>query len=98
MSEQVAFDALMHEVCVERGWCGSVVGGEPSHVTDFLPESGEVTADQFVMWLFAADGIDPSNDPARWQTHYDVLREAFVRHMGGDRAEVERLNGTAASH
>lgn len=91
MSEQVAFDALMHEVCVERGWCGSVVGGEPSHVTDFLPAVGEVTADQFVEWLFDAEGVDLSDDPTKWQTHYDGLRAAFVRHMGSDRAEVERL-------
>ncbi|MBB3475412.1 hypothetical protein [Sphingomonas sp. BK345] len=91
MNEQVAFDAMMHEVCVEKGWCGSVVGGERRHVTDFLPARGEVTADQFVMWLFAADGVDPSDDSAKWQAHYDELREAFVRHMGGDKADVERL-------
>lgn len=68
-----------------------MVRGEPRHVTDFLPASGQVTADQFVMWLFAADGVDPSADPAKWQAHYHELREAFVRHMGGDKAEVDRL-------
>lgn len=91
MSEQEAFDALMHEVCVQRGWGGPVVGGVPCHVTDFLPESGEVTADQFVTWVFAADGVDLIDDPAKWQTHYDGLCEALVRHMGSDRAEVGRL-------
>lgn len=96
MSEQSAFDALMHEVCVQKGWCGSLVKGEPRHVTDFLPENGDVTADQFVGWLFAADGVDMSHDPAKWQAHYDGLRQAFVRHMGGDRVEVRHLRWTGS--
>jgi len=91
MTDQSALEALMHEVCVERGWCGSVVDGQPLHVTDFLPEKGAVTADQFAGWLFAADGVDPDEDRAKWQTHLDGLREAFVRHMGAEATDVERL-------
>ncbi len=81
----------MHEVCVERGWCGSVIEGQSRHVIDFLPDNGEVTADQFVTWLFAADGVDPDEDSAKWQSHYNGLRDAFVRHMGSEKASVERL-------
>jgi len=91
MSEPTAFDALMHEVCVSRGWCGSIIDGEPRHVTYFLPSSGDVTADQFVAWLFAADGVDPHEDWGKWQSHYEGLRDAFVRYMGGDIAGADRL-------
>ena len=91
MADPTAFDALMFEVCVEKGWCGSIVDGQPLHVVDFLPESGEVTADQFAGWLFAADGVDPDEDRAKWQSHLDGLRDAFVRHMGAETADVGRL-------
>lgn len=97
MSSASEFDALMHEVCVGKGWCGSPINGEPRHVTDFFPEAGEVSADQFVSWLFAADGVDPEEDLAKWQSHYDGLRDAFVRHMGAEKAEVERLRWSGSS-
>ncbi|CAH0353714.1 hypothetical protein [Sphingobium sp. CECT 9361] len=85
------FDALMHEVCVERGWCGAIVNDRPMHVTDFLPESGTVTADQFVGWLFDADGVNPDVDREKWQKHIDGLRNAFIRHMGGCSVDVQML-------
>lgn len=91
MTDRGPFDALMHEVCVKLGWCGSVVDGRPTHVTDFLPEKGAVTADQFVSWLFEADGIDPNDDLSKWQTHIDGLRDAFIRHMGRASVDVDRL-------
>jgi hypothetical protein len=81
----------MHEVCAGKGWCGGVIDGRQCHVTDFLPESGEVTADQFVAWVFAAEGVDPLKDWIKWRTHFDGLREAFVRHMGGASVRVDKL-------
>lgn len=91
MTDRTPFDALMHEVCVEQGWCGSVVADRPMHVTDLLPKSGTVTADQFVGWLFEADGVNPDEDRAKWQSHIDGLREAFIRHMGELSVDVQRL-------
>jgi len=44
-----------------------------------------------VNWLFDADGIDPNEDRAKWQSHIDGLRNAFVRHMGGAVVDVRRL-------
>ena len=75
-----AYDALLHEVCVRLGFCGSVVDGEPLHVDQFVPESGPVSADQFVNWVFRAEGMDP--DGADALKHAHSLREAFVRRMG----------------
>lgn len=94
MDAKPGYDALMHEVCVERGWCGGIVDGQPSHVSDFLPDSGPVTADQFVDWLFLADGMDPAEQPARWERHKQGLRDAFVRHMGSDVVDAALLQWT----
>jgi len=91
MSEKLGYDALMHEVCVGQGWCGGIVNDEPSHVDNFIPDSGPVTADQFVDWLFEAEGLDPYAELDKWQKHKDVLRNAFTRHMGGDVVEASAL-------
>lgn len=91
MADGSAFDGLMREVCVQRGWCGGIVDGQTKHVTDFLPEDGAVSADQFAAWLFKADGVDPDEDRTKWQPHFDGLRDAFVRHMGANEVDVDRL-------
>ncbi|MCA3696946.1 hypothetical protein [Aquidulcibacter sp.] len=91
MENGLGFDALMHEVSVDLGWSGGMVDGQSSHVTDYIPESGPVTADQFVDWLFLADGIDPSEDPSKWQKQTDRLRDAFVRHMGSQVVDASLL-------
>ncbi|HCJ21371.1 MAG TPA: hypothetical protein DHV64_07525 [Erythrobacter sp.] len=91
MSKGSPFDQLMHEVCVERGWCGGIVDEKPRHVTDFLPESGVVSADQFALWLFEAEGVDPDEDRSKWQPHLDGLKAAFVRHLGEPQVAVSEL-------
>jgi hypothetical protein len=80
-----AYNLLMHEVCVGLGWCGG-----PRHVGDYIPESGSVTADQFVEWLLEAEDADPY-DLGKWQKHKDRLREAFVRHMGSEVVDASAL-------
>jgi len=82
MKQRSGYDALMHEVCVEHGWCSGIVDGHPSHVDDLIPEQGPVTADQFVDWLFMADGMDPDAEPSKWREHKQGLRDSFIRHMG----------------
>jgi len=91
MKPKPSFDALMNEVCVGQGWCGSVVNDKPLHVTLFIPENGPVTAEQFVDWLFEADGVDPYADLEKWQKHKGALRDAFIRHMGSDVVDAADL-------
>ena len=91
MENGLGFDALMHEVSVDLGWSGGMVDGQSSHVTDYIPESGPVTADQFVDWLFLADGMDPSENLAKWQKHKDRLRAAFVKIMGSEVVDASLL-------
>jgi hypothetical protein len=53
------YNALMHDVCVGRGWCGGIVNGQPSHVDHLIPEAGPVSAEQFVDHM-GADVVDAS--------------------------------------
>lgn len=83
-----AYNALLHEVCVGLGFCGSVVNGEPLHVSKVIPMEGHVSADQFVEWVLRAEGMDPKGTDA-----VDVrgLREAFIRHMGSEVVAAQTL-------
>lgn len=82
----------MDFVCVEWGCCGSIHrDGTPLHVTLFIPAEGPVTADQFVDWVFLAEGLNPNSEPEKWQTHKDAIRAAFVAHMGGETADARAL-------
>ena len=76
----------MEEVCVGMGYCGSVVDGEPRHLDMYIPESGPVTADDFVNWLFLAEGLDPIGS-----AHADNIRKAFIEHMGGEVVDAREL-------
>lgn len=68
------------------GWCGSVVDGHPLHVTDFIPDKAVVSADQFVTWLFMAEGVDPNYGGPKKK-----LIRIFRKHMGADVVDARRL-------
>ena len=81
----------MRDVCVGHGWCGGLADGKPSHVDDYVPESGTVSADQFVEWLFEADGYDPADRPDQTARFRDDLREVFIEHMGAEQVDASLL-------
>ena len=81
-----AYARLMEYVCGGMGYCGSVVDGEPRHVDDYIPANGLVSADQFVEWLFLAEGLDH-----RGSSHADEIRKAFVTIMGSDVVDAPML-------
>lgn len=68
------------------GYCGSVVDGEPRYVQMYIPESGPVSADQFVEWVFLAEGLDHVGS-----SHADQMRKAFVKLMGSEVVDAEML-------
>jgi hypothetical protein len=82
----------MQEVCVGMGYCGSVVGGEPRHVDMYIPDSGPVSADQFVEWVFLAEGLD-----AFGSSHADGMRKAFIKHMGSEVVDAQMLKWKIAA-
>jgi hypothetical protein len=90
MTNETNFDTLMHVICVRWGFCGSVQEGKFMHVTDCIPESGIVTANQFAEWVLRADSDTTASAPfkTRWQKR---VRSAFIEHMGADRVDARRL-------
>lgn len=77
------FDALMHHLCVDMGFCGGMVDGVPMHVTDPLPVRGVVTADSFADLVMRADGVSCAEHPHLWR----AIRDAFCTYMGADAVE-----------
>jgi hypothetical protein len=84
MAHAQGFDALLGHVCVELGFCGSVVDGEPCHVTMLIPVEGPFTADDFVALVFEAEG-------SVLETHRQPLRAAFIRYMGSEVVDARSL-------
>jgi carbonic anhydrase/acetyltransferase-like protein (isoleucine patch superfamily) len=82
------FEGLMDFACVTMGCCGSIKDGEPIHVTDLIPRSGPVTADQFIDWLVEAEDMTLEAYPA---AHREKLRESFVANMGAPIVDASRL-------
>ena len=92
MGRPNAFDGMMHEYCADLGWCGGVKDGKPLHVSDFIPETGSVSADEFARWLITAEGFDldqlSASDLRRWMPQ---LKAMFVKHMGADVVDASNL-------
>lgn len=96
MSDKSGYDALMDDVCVKLGFCGSIRGGQVTHVDFIIPPNGPVTADQFVDWVFLADGMNPNSDAEKWQPIKDELRAAFLKHMGSEIVDAGQLQWSFA--
>lgn len=84
------YRALQQAVCAGMGWCGSVINGQARHVSQLIPKSGVVTADNFVDWLFEAEGYDALTGGHAKQ-HRRSIKRAFIEHMGGDSVDASRL-------
>ena len=85
----------MHEVCTRFGFCGSRNDGKWRHVTQYIPDAGPVTAEEFARWVIVAEGLDHDIE-ARWVKR---LRSVFVKHMNADviDASILRSNLPARS-
>lgn len=86
MTERSPYEALMHDVCVGLGYCGCIKHDRPMHVDFLIPPYGPVTADQFAEWVILADNMNPNTDG-----HKTEIREAFLKHMGGEIADAALL-------
>jgi hypothetical protein len=90
MPRKPNFETLMSAVCGGYGYCGSVQDGKFVHVTDFVPSRGKVTADDFVDWLFLAEGERWLGDAIAMK-HREALRGYFIGHMGSSVVDAHRL-------
>ena len=96
MNTDTKFYRLMHAVCAGHGYCGGMHGDKFVHVTDLIPDSGVVTADQFVEWVFFAEyRNERERNSPRWNHHRETIRRYFVEHMGSDAVDASQLRWDA---
>ncbi len=86
MKPQNAYEALMEDVYVGLGYCGCIKRDRPMHDDFLIPPYGPVTADQFAEWVILADNMNPNTDG-----HKTEIRQAFVKHMGGEVVDAALL-------
>lgn len=92
MGRPNAFDGMLHECCVGLGWCGTVKHGEVLHITQFIPEEGPVTAEEFAAWVIRSDGIDlGAISRAQRNSWMQQLKTVFIQHMGADVIDAKLL-------
>lgn len=72
------------------GYCGSLQEEGFVHVTDFFPERGKVTAEQFVDWLFMAEGDQTLGRPSSMLMR-EKIRSCFIGYMGSDVINARKL-------
>ena len=92
MEKKNSFASLMDAVCVGLGYCGGMHGDTFVHVTDLMPQSGQVTADQFVELVFQAEYQNLSERMSpRWKQHRERIREYFKKNMGSEVVDANQL-------
>lgn len=82
MRKETNFERLIHALCVDQGYCGSLQDGRFAHVTDFIPKRGYVRVDDFLDWVFWAEDEICEGPLAMRQR--EILRGLLLRHMGSD--------------
>jgi hypothetical protein len=88
------FARLSWDICVNGGWCGGIVDGNPITVEDLLPRTSEVNARQFAELAMHADGW-PEGE-ALDENHLSWLQSRFVEHMGAESVNAEDLRRNVA--
>lgn len=83
------FDRLSWDICVNGGWCGGIVDGNPTTVDNLLPRTGEVSSQQFAELTMRADGW-PEGEQLE-EKHLRWLQAKFVEHVGAESADAEDL-------
>jgi len=84
------FERLLWDICVNGGFCGGIVKGQPTRVTDLLPTTGTVTAGEFATLAIRAecDEQSPPDQHRRWKAQ---LEAQFLKHLGSESVPAEAL-------
>lgn len=89
-----AWHRLTWDICVNGGWCGGIVDGNPTTVDDLLPRTGEISAQQFAEFVIRADGW-PNGEQFE-DKHLRWLEAKFIEHLGAASVGTEVLRYNAA--
>jgi hypothetical protein len=90
-----SFDLLLWDMCVNLGFCGWTVNGQPTHVVDLIPKAGMITAEAFARLAISADG-DDQGTAEQHQRWIDRLSAAFIKHMGALSVPAQNLTQNLA--
>ena len=85
-----AFDLLLWDICVGAGFCGGLVNDKPTHVTDLLPATGMVTAQEFAELTIRAE-CDKQSPPHKHLRWIALLEAIFIKHMKSASVPAETL-------
>lgn len=85
---------LLWDICVNLGFCGGLMDGEPTDVLDLLPPAGPVTAAMFAKLAVVADGAKPDGVEAQLRRWGPSLEAKFVEHLGASVVPAETLRKT----
>jgi hypothetical protein len=84
------FDLLLWDICVGSGFCGGLVNDKPTRVTNLLPATGIVTAQEFAELAIRAE-CDKQSPPATHLRWIALLEAKFIQHMNSSSVPAEAL-------
>jgi hypothetical protein len=84
-----SFDLLIEEIGT-LGFCGSLIDGRRSHVSDFLPKTGSLSAEGFSTHVIRAEGMSETDG----SSYFRRLRNAFIQRMGSRQIDVSSISSS----
>ncbi|MBV7258171.1 hypothetical protein [Erythrobacter crassostreae] len=87
MTTKERFEKLVYDACVIYGNCGT---GD-THIYDFLPKAGTLTADEFARLMLKAEKMPRWRYEKQYLENYDWCAARFRKTMKVDRIEVSEI-------
>jgi|LNFM01.1.fsa_nt_gb hypothetical protein len=87
MTTRERFEKLLHDACVIYGNCGS---GD-THISDYLPKSGELSANEFARLMLKAEKMSEAEYGEQYRKGHDWCAERFRQTMGAEVVEASEI-------
>lgn len=84
MNTQKRFQKLIYDACVIYGNCGT---GD-THIWDFIPKTGSLTAEEFAHLMLKAEKEAPPPYGKRNQRNFEWCVDRFRQTMGAEIVDV----------
>lgn len=87
MTTSERFEKLLRDACVIYGNCGS---GD-THVSDYLPKSGKLSADEFARLMLKAEKMSEEKYGEQYRKNYNWCVARFRQTMGAEVVEASEI-------
>ena len=87
MNNKKRFEKLIYDACVIYGNCGS---GD-THIYDFLPKHGPLSADEFARLMLKAEKMTRLHYGKQYDENYAWCAERFRKTMQAETIEVSEI-------